>query len=255
MKKLLLVGLALALALVPMTLTSCGKENPVQPSFTTEQTMTPGDTTTGRIGKPGVGQMATTTWNSPPYILSEARYALSQSRSGTSTRTYNGYYMGDWNWPTGGSDNWAFEKVKKDYASAIGTVGMGTYEYGGWCKFFVSLALFRSSYGLGNNNHLYLPAGYTYADTDPKYAGPGWVLQSTMPHTAIIDSPHYNANGVQDGWWVIDSNWIGTTSYKDASGVWQSNYSYWVGKHWMSFSTLSTKGFKAWKPNLMKQYF
>lgn len=57
MKKLLLVGLALALAVVPMTLTSCGKENPVQPSFTTEQTMTPGDTTTGRIGKPG----ATTT--------------------------------------------------------------------------------------------------------------------------------------------------------------------------------------------------
>jgi hypothetical protein len=174
-------------------------------------------------------------------ILSEARYTLNPSRSGTSNLTYNGQYMGDWNWPTGGSDNWAFQKVSADYAGATGTVGFSRFEQGGWCKFFVSLVLFRCSYGLGNNYHLYLPYGYIYATIDPRNAGPGWVLQSTMPHTAIIDSPHYNSSGVRDGWWVIDSNWIGT--YKNSAGQWV--YSYWVGKHWMSFSSLDANKFKA----------
>lgn len=188
-------------------------------------------------------------------ILSEARYALNTCRCGSSTKTYSGQYMGDWNWPTGGSDNGAFQNVSRDYGGATGTVGMGTYEYGGWCKFFVSLVLYRSSYGLGNRYHLYLPTGYTYAGTDPRNAGPGWVLQTTSPHTAIIDSPHYNSSGVRDGWWLIDSNWIGTTANKDANGrIVSYNYSYWVGKHWMSFTALDQKGFKAWKPNLMRQY-
>ncbi len=240
-----------AILALMLVVAGCGLDKTVtEPDVATQTTAQP-----DVIEKPGVQPSAVTSWNSPPYILSEARYTLNPSRSGTSTLTYNGQYMGDWNWATGGSDNGAFQKVSADYGGATGTVGFNRFEQGGWCKFFVSLVLYRCSYGIGNNNHLYLPSGYTYADTDPKYAGPGWVLQSTMPHTAIIDSPHYNPSGIQDGWWVIDSNWIGTTAIKDRYGkVVGYNYSYWVGRHFMSFDVLKSKGFKAWRPNLMRQY-
>lgn len=177
-----------------------------------------------------------------PYLRWEMRYALSRRVDGTSGLTYQGKYMGDWNYVTGGTDNWAFDKKRAEYSGGTGTVGFGPYGRGGWCKFFVDLLLFRSSYGLGNGYHLYLPGGYTYATVNPRYAAPGWVLQSTMPHTALVDAPHYNSAGQHDGWWVIDANWVG------------GNGQFYISRHFFTFTDLDANSFKAWKPTLMKRY-
>lgn len=248
-KFLVLVMALLAIAVIPAAfLGGCAEEqssNPVEPtSALTDITIAPDDVNPDRPGaEPAAAAVYSGNW--APYILSEVRYALSQNRSGTSSKTYYGKYMGDWNYVTGGTDNWAYQKVATDYSGATGPVGMSTYALGGWCKFFVSLVIFRSSYGLGSNYHLYLPSGYTYATTDVGSAGPGWVVQSTMPHTAIIESPHYNASGVRDGWWLIDANWVGS----------ENGFRYYIGKHYMTDASLRANGFKAWRPNLMKQYF
>ncbi len=248
----------LIFGLLPATFTGCGtnQEHNIVAS-NPDITTTPVDSMpSGKDANVPTAALAIYSGDWTKYVLSEARYALCQNRSGSSSKFLNDQPMGDWNYTTGGSDNWAFSKVSKDYGGATGTVGMGTYGYGGWCKFFVSLVLFRSSYGLGNSNHLYLPTGYGYAGTDIANAGPGWVIQSTMPHTGIIDAPHYNASGVRDGWWIIDANWLGTWYSKDAYGrLTVPHYSYWIGKHFMSDATLRAKNFYAWKPNLMQQYF
>jgi len=195
--------------------------------------------------KPGAEIAAVYTGDWTNHVLSEARYALNRSRSGRSNLTYQGQFMGDWNYVTGGSDNRAYEAKRREYSGSTGPVGFRTYELGGWCKFWADLVLYRSSYGLGNGWHLCLPSGYTYATADVRTAGPGWVLQSTLPHTAIVDAPYYAANGSRIGWWVIDSNWIGSTG---------GQYSYWVGRHAMTFAVLQAYGFRAWKPNYMRAY-
>ncbi len=179
-------------------------------------------------------------------VLSETRYALSRSRSGTSSLTRNGLYMGDWNYVSGGTDPSALQKITQKYSgpAGTGTYGFHVYAQGGWCKFFVDLVLYRSSYGLSGGYHLTLPSGYTYAQTDVRRAGPGWVIQSALPHTAIIDAPYRDASGAQIGWWVIDANWVGSGTTN----------MYWIAKHPLSFSTLNAYGFRAWLPSQMSLF-
>lgn len=175
-------------------------------------------------------------------IVSEAFYALSQSRSGGSGQTYNGLAMGDWDYPH--SDSYALTRMT-NYIGA-GNVGplslwKDKYRQGGWCKFFANLILYRSSYGYGNDWHLVVPGGgYTYATRSTREAQLGWVLQSaTVPHTAVVVAV-YGA-----GLDVVDSNYIG--SYRDDKTK-QMVYSYALGRHMLSWSELDQKSYKSYCP-------
>jgi len=172
-------------------------------------------------------------------VLSEACYALSQSRSGYSNLNWNGYAMGDWPYPWQGDCCGALAKVTKEMYGANtggrGSLGLwqGLYQQGGECKFFVNLILYRCSYGFPGG-HLMLPGG-SYYYTSPKNwrdAQPGYIIQSaSMPHTAIVIA-NYGSSGLS----VIDANWIG------------GRYSYAIGRHVIPPSTLDQKGFLAYRP-------
>lgn len=169
-------------------------------------------------------------------VLSEAFYALDQSRSGTSTKTYYGQYMGDWPYPWQGDCCNALGRVtylmygsNTSWRGSLGT--WNGYQQGGQCKFFANLVLYRSSYGYPGG-HLFLPSGYSYASNNWRSAQPGWIIQapSTRPHTAIVVS---NYGGSLD---VIDSNWIGG----------YGNFA--IGRHALSSATLDSWGFRAYNP-------
>lgn len=166
-------------------------------------------------------------------IVSEAFYALSQSRSGGSNKSYQGWAMGDWNWVK--SDRSADERVT-NYIGGCGYRGKSGqgwkgYFRGGECKFFTNLVLYRSSYGWGGNKHLVTPHGYTYANRSTRDAQKGWVIQSaSLPHTAVVVERY---GGGLD---VVDSNWTG------------GGGKHLVSRHFMSWSDLDRKGFRAWCP-------
>ncbi len=180
-------------------------------------------------------------------IVSEAFYALSQSRSGGSSKTYQGYAMSDWPYPLQGDCCDALTKVTvHTYGSNCppcrGPLGLwaGQYQQCGWCKFFVNLVLYRSSYGYPGG-HIVLRTGYYWnPGYDVRNAQPGWIIQAdgpSGPHTAIVVA--------NLGWGldVIDANWVGT--YRNSSGV--MVYSYAIARHPMSWSTLSAWGFRAYR--------
>ena len=176
------------------------------------------------------------------YILSEAFYALSQARNGTSTISINGLALGNWNYVT--SDQWAYNQVAavNGYVGSVGTTQLAgsvpAYAWigqGGWCKYFASLVLFRSSYGIGGGYHLVLPSGYNYATQPVTSARPGWVIQnSTSIHTAVVVA---NLGGGLD---VIDANYIG------------GNGKYCIARHPFSWAQLS--GYKAYRPVRMLRF-
>lgn len=169
------------------------------------------------------------------YVVSEAYYSLNRYRTGTSTKSWQGLAMSDWDYVA--SDPYADNRVAAYVGSANrGITGLGCYGFnrGGYCKYFANLVLYRSSYGYPGG-HVVLPHGYTYAWRSIYQAQPGWVIQrgGTSPHTAIVVA--------NLGWGldVIDANWI--YPYPCSGGG-----AFYIARHAMSWSQLS--GFGAYSP-------
>lgn len=173
----------------------------------------------------------------------EARRALSQRADGTSAWSITNGYLGDWNYVA--SDGYARDQAMEEATD----VGMLTdtsdgHHRGGWCTFFVRLVLYRASYWAGYGVHLTTPnfhqGVYSWCDPDhmtQRYweVKPGWVLSAPNYHMGIFDR---RANvGGKDGWWVIDSNWVG------------GNGNFWIGKHFMTDADLKAKNCWAWYPS------
>ncbi|MDD5566950.1 MAG: hypothetical protein PHH01_02030 [Patescibacteria group bacterium] len=175
-------------------------------------------------------------------IVSEAFYALNQSRSGGSTVSYHGSAMSDWNYVE--SDRGADRRVAWWIGSCTARGGAGGIarlkdwdgnwkdcHRGGYCRFFANLVLYRSSYGWGNGKHLVLPrSGTGYALEDVHQAQPGWILQSAMPHTAIVVVVY--SYGLD----VVDANWVG------------GNGNFAISRHLYTWEQLANYGFKAYNP-------
>lgn len=177
-------------------------------------------------------------------IVSEAFYALNQSRSGSSNVSYQGWVMGDWNYVE--SDVSADLRVSywiggcENRGGARGTVTMresnGTYKVchkGGYCRYFANLVLYRSSYGWGGGQHLVLPrAGTSYATQSVRNAQVGWVLQGSGGnlHTAIVVA--VNGSGLD----VVDANYVG------------GNGNFLIARHFYTWAKLQTLGYMAYCP-------
>jgi hypothetical protein len=181
-----------------------------------------------------IPQPASANWANS--VVSEACYALSQNRSGTSRLMYQGSYMGDWPYPWAGDCCNALSRVTSLMYGGNTTWrgGLGTwngYQQGGQCKFFVNLVLYRSSYGYPGG-HLFLPSQYGYANRSWRDAQPGWVIQAPAdnPHTALVLS---NGGGWLD---VIDANWVAGAGR------------YLISRHRLSASTLDAWGFRSYNP-------
>ena len=184
-------------------------------------------------------------------IVSEAFYALSQSRSGGSSKKYkdsnnNVWTMADWNWAKtdrdadghvsryiGCEDKWDDNCWSCNYYRGKTGKKNGYYR-GGECKFFANLVLYRSSYGWGDGKHLAIPHLYSYANRSVRDADKGWVIQAPQypgkdygQHTAIV--VHKYPGGLD----VVDSNFTGPGEH-------------YIARHFMSWSDLSR--FKAWCP-------
>ncbi len=204
---------------------------------------------TAQVRKPGISPMATYGGDWSNNVLSEAFYTLDLYRTGSSTCAYNGMAMSDWvqrfgyTYPR--SDAGALANVSAVIGSANVGVIDGTWNgcpaRGGYCKFFVDLVLYRSSYGIGNGYHLILPGGTYYyggymTPYDPHQAQPGWVIQraGSHPHSAIV------AANLGWGLDLIDSNYVGG----DGNFV--------IARHAMSWGDLS--GFTAYRATYMRQF-
>lgn len=245
-----LAVLLLVVAAVAMFAFSCGQKS-VDPTEMTDSvpviinnsgdTTTTGTNVTAKVVT--YGPLSGPAWEAN--LLSEAKYALSQSRSGYSNLIYRpsqyiSYYMSDWAYPTQGDCCDALGTVTKlMYGSTTspsrGALGkwLGLYQQGGECKFFVNLVLYRSSYGFPGG-HLKLPGGGVYTYKNPqnwRNAQPGYILQSaSMPHTAIVVA-NYGS-----GLTVIDANWVGGRG------------SYAIARHNLSAADLDANGYSSYRP-------
>ncbi len=169
-------------------------------------------------------------------VLWEARYALSQDADGYSSN-YSGSglskkWYGDWDYVN--DDTTARDNARGEGYGIMGPVGpYGSYYRGGQCTYFVRLILYRATYWYFNDHY----AMHNYPDSvygnvngledDPTQFQPGWMLiTATNTHYAIAEKRE-TISGVS-GWWVIDSNWVG---------------SYVIGKHFMSDATLQSQGY------------
>lgn len=195
------------------------------------------------IQKPGVGQYATYSGDWSNNILSEAYYSLNRYRTGSSNCIYQGMAMSDWDYVP--NDPGALTVVTNYIGSANrgGITGTwnGCCHRGGYCKFFVDLVLYWSSYGIGNGWHLVLPGGtYYYGGYMPAYdvrqAQPGWVIQraGSNPHTAIV------ARNLGWGLDLIDSNYTG------------GNGNFVISRHALSWADLY--GYTAYRATYMQQF-
>lgn len=177
----------------------------------------------------------------------EARKALSENASGTSSWpvSNSSYWLGDWDYVA--SDGYAYQRAILE-ASDVGPVtDIDNHHRGGWCTFFVRLVLYRATYWAGYGEHLTTPAypDGLYAHVNGDYmtdrydtVQPGWIFITTItPHYAIADQ-RANVNG-QWGWWLIDSNFVESTP----------TYRYYIGKHFMSDATLRANSYRAWRPD------
>lgn len=206
-------------------------------------------TAANRAIKPG----ATPAWRSytgdwSNNIISEAFYTLNIYHTGSSNCVYRGMAMSDWprqvgyTYPRGDPDAL---RVVSAYIGGpnVGNID-GTYNgcagRGGYCKFFVDLVLYRSSYGIGGGWHLVLPPGtYDYSAFMTPYgvsqAQRGWVIQrgGPYPHTAIV------AANLGWGLDLIDSNNV------DKDGL------YVIARHAFSWGELG--GYTAYRPTYMRQ--
>ncbi len=230
-----------AMMMLAMSLGACSKVNKMtEPTATDVQAVTD----TSHVQKPVATPDATYTgvdWSNN--VFSEACYALNVYRTGSSTIVYKGIHLGDWDYVR--SDNTALN-VMTSYIG--GTVNRGSIDgtyggghLGGYCKFFVDLVLYRSSYGIGNGWHLVLPGGgYDYSGymtpCDITQAKTGWVIQHLSPgeHSAIV------AANLGWGLDLIDSNNV------DRNGT------FVIARH--SFAWNQLGGYTAYKPTYMKQF-
>jgi hypothetical protein len=205
---------------------SCSREEESNPVAPTIEEPNPGQFSVNAVGP---------AWENN--IVSEAFYALSRSRSGGSSKAYNGCAMSDWPYPHQGDCCNALAKVKSYFGAWPGELGLwkGYYQQGGVCKFFVDLVAYRSSYGYPGG-HLFLPTGYSWNPSHSvREARAGWIIQangSYGPHTAIVVAVF------SDGLDVVDCNWIGSSG-----GV----YSYAIARHKLAWSTLDAWGFRAYR--------
>ncbi len=222
----------------------CSEEkssNPIESvAPATDNTQTPTDTSTGTRDQQ-LPMAAAQYWGDR--IVSEAFYALNQSRTGGSNVSYHGCAMSDWNYVE--SDVAADQRVSwwltcVNRGGAGGTLTM--YDWngqpkvchkGGYCRYFANLVLYRSSYGWGGNLHLVLPrAGTGYATRSVRDAQAGWVLQGSGAnlHTAIVVA--VSSGGLS----VVDANYIG------------GNGKFLIARHYYSWADLSALGYKAYCP-------
>lgn len=170
-------------------------------------------------------------------VLWEARYALSQNADGYSSKSSGSglskIWYGDWDYSN--SDTIARDKAGAEGYNVVGPLGAyGSYYRGGECTYFVRLVLYRSTYWYFSDHyamHNYPNSVYgniSGLQSDPAQFQPGWMLlTATNSHYAIAEKRE-TISGVS-GWWVIDSNWVG---------------SYIIGKHFMSDSTLQSQGYR-----------
>lgn len=178
-------------------------------------------------------------------VVSEAFFALNQYRTGTSNVIYHGLAMSDWNYIE--SDRTADERISEYIGGCGNRGGAGGYALledwdrqldachkGGYCRYFVDLVLYRSSYGWGGGQHLVIDrSGTNYATESTRSAQKGWVIQANGrygPHTAIVVVVY------PGGLDVVDSNWTG------------GNGNFLISRHFFSWSTLDDWGFKAYNP-------
>lgn len=236
-----LFAVALLATMLALGLAACSKTNSLTGPETTISQTTPDSTLAGQ--KPGVEPFATYGGDWSNNIISEAFYTLNRYRTGTSGVIYQGQALSDW--PYVASDPGALSSMTSYIGGTYWRGGIdGTWNggsRGGYCKFFVDLVLYRSSYGIGNGYHLVLPAGtYNYGGYMPAYdvhqASRGMVVQrgGSNPHSAIVVA--------NLGWGLdlIDSNYIGG----DGNFV--------IARHALSWSQLSS--FTAYRANYMRQF-
>ncbi len=181
-------------------------------------------------------------------VLWEAKYALSQAADGYSSNTtgsgiYKKWY-GDWDYVN--SDATARDNAKIEGYDIMGPVGADGYGHyrGGECTYFVRLILYRATYWAFNDHyamHNYPDSVYSETDnleSDPSNFQPGWMLLTPSNTHYAIAEKRETIDGVS-GWWVIDSNWVG----------WP-DYTYVIGKHFMSDSLLINHGYYGTPPVL-----
>lgn len=129
------------------------------------------------------------------------------------------------------------------------------YYKGGECTFFAGLVLYRATYW-AFTDHYPTPnyPNLIYSISDSKTTnvwstvGPGWVVMKKPGtpgadgmHIAIIErvGTHNHQVGGVPGLWLIDANYVGQPTYTHA-----------IGYHFMPFTTLNDRTYRAWKPNI-----
>ncbi|MEK7637605.1 MAG: hypothetical protein AAB402_04455 [Patescibacteria group bacterium] len=200
------------------------------------------DSTSAGMVKPGAGTMATYGGDWSNNIISEVYYSLNKYRTGTSGVVYQGLALSDWGYArddTGALNAMTIYIGSGNRGGIDGTWNRGSR--GGYCKFFVDLVLYRSSYGIGGGYHLVLPAGtFNYGSYMPAYgvqqATRGMVIQrgGTYPHTAIVVA--------NLGWGLdlIDSNFTG------------GDGNYVISRHALAWTDLA--GYTAYRATYMRQF-
>lgn len=240
----MLAAVSTDITTTPSTATTWGRVKSTYRGDSTFPNASTADTSSsGRIAKPGMETMASYGGDWSNNIISESFYTLNKYRTGSSNVVYQGQALSDW--PYVISDPGALSVMTSYIGGTYWRGGIdGTWNggsRGGYCKFFVDLVLYRSSYGIGGGNHLVLPAGtYNYAGYMTAYAvrdaSRGMVVQrgGSWPHSAIVVA--------NLGWGLdlIDSNYIG------------SDGNFVIARHAMSWSQLS--GFTAYRANYMRQF-
>jgi len=161
------------------------------------------------------------------------------------------------------SDSYALQMASYEAGGGQWVGPLGYYDgvryRGGECTFFVRLVLYRSSYWVGNGTHLTTMSPSVYTEDSSAYVTrtwsnvqPGWILISpSTPHMGVAISRAYvktlGTNGSYSwGWWIIDSNFVGNTTSDSPK------YTHMIGRHFMSDTYLSSKGYFAWRPHLAR---
>ena len=122
-----------------------------------------------------------------------------------------------------------------------------TYYAGGECTFFAGLVLLRSTYWAWSDHYAtpnFPGAMYGIPDSQTTQAWstvqPGWVLVTKGgadgPHYAVVERAGKadHSDGTPTGLWIIDSNYV---------------YQHGIGYHFIPFSVLNARNYRAWKPN------
>jgi len=237
----ILLLLSISLIFTAFLVSSCGKDSPLGILDKSSDNVNQDLPEIGKNDSTPSNQKAAYWGNR---IVSEAFYSLNRWRTGTSNAVYAGLAFSDWSYVE--SDRGALDKITwwiGGYGNR-GIIGRDShgFERGGYCRFFVNLILYRSSYGyyLG---HLVLPrSGWPNKNHSVYSAAPGWVIYTTgpVPHWAIV------VKNLGWGLDVIDSNYK-HPSWWIKSG-WKWDYGFYICRHPFSWQELISKGYRAYCP-------